>query len=190
MKSIAILALLGLIGVEQVTAVQAQAQMNLELMTKEADSVLTQFEDIDSSLPINQLVIVNKQKKNKISPQMAQAHDDSSSESSSDSDDEEPQHVQIRRSREAPIYSLAHNRRVEELDPTFGGFPASLHGFVGNNENGGMWKDAYNRTLPGHLDGEDGTPVDTFTANVIKNYATEGVTKEGLPSGQFFITKD
>jgi hypothetical protein len=113
---------------------------------------------------------------------MAQAHDDSSSESSSDSDDEEQQHVQIAR-REAPIYSLAHAGRVEELDSSFGGFPASLHGFVGNNENNGQWKDAYNRTLPGHLDGEDGIPVDTFTANVIKNYATEGVTKEGLPSG-------
>ena len=120
---------------------------------------------------------------------MAQAHDDSSSESSSDSEEEEPQHVQIRKNG-YPVQSLAHTGRVEELDPTFGGFPASLHKFVGNNENGGQWKDAYTRVLPGNLDGEDGTPVDTFTANVIKNYATEGVTKEGLPSGQFFITRD
>lgn len=36
-----------------------KAKMDLEKMTKETDQVLTQFEDIDSSLPINQLVIVN-----------------------------------------------------------------------------------------------------------------------------------
>ena len=76
--------------------------------------------------------------------------------------------------------SLAH--QVEETQPDFAGFPASLDGFVGNNHNDGKWKDSYDRVLPGHLDDEDGIPVDKFTANVIKNYATEGVTKEGLPS--------
>jgi len=121
---------------------------------------------------------------------MAQAHeDDSSSDSSSDSEDEQPQqaqHIQVRHQMRGdyPVQSLAH--RVEETAPGFEGFPASLDGFVGNNHMDGQWKDSYARVLPGNLDagldGDDNHPVDTFTANVIKTYATEGVTKEGLPS--------
>ena len=88
--------------------------------------------------------------------------------------------------------SLVHvgSRRVEETASDFEGFPASLDGFVGNNHNDGQWKDSYERVVPGHLNDDEGVPVDKFTANVIKNYATEGVSKEGLPNGQFFITKD
>merc|ERR1712032_805976 len=59
-----------------------------------------------------------------------------------------------------------------------------------NRHNDGQWKDSYDRVVPGHLDDTDGVPVDKFTANVISNYATEGVSKEGLPNGQFFITHD
>jgi hypothetical protein len=29
-----------------------------------------------------------------------------------------------------------------------------------------------------------------FTQNVLKNFATEGVTGDGKPDGHFFITKD
>ena len=82
-----------------------------------------------------------------------------------------------------------HARRVEETSKDFAGFDAGLHGFVGNNHNGGEWKDAYERVLPGNFDNSNDHPVDTFTANVIKNYATEGVTKEGKPDGRFFIVK-
>jgi hypothetical protein len=47
--------------------------------------------------------------------------------------------------------------RVEETKPGYGGFDAYLHGFVGNNHNGGEWKEAYERTLPVHYyDSEDG----------------------------------
>lgn len=86
-------------------------------------------------------------------------------------------------------HALVQSHRLEETQPEFEGFPASLDGFVGNNHNEGQWKDSYDRVLPGHLNDDDGAPVDKFTANVIKNYATEGVTKEGMPSGQFFITQ-
>ena len=79
--------------------------------------------------------------------------------------------------------------KVEETSKDFAGFDAGLHGFVGNNHNGGEWKDAYDRVLPQNFDNSDEHPVDTFTANVIKNYATEGVTKEGKPDGRFFIVK-
>ena len=43
--------------------------------------------------------------------------------------------------------------------------------------------------MPGNFDNADDHPVDTFTANVIKNYATEGVTTDGKPDGRFFIVK-
>ena len=79
--------------------------------------------------------------------------------------------------------------KVEETSKDFAGFDAGLHGFVGNNHNNGEWKDAYERVLPGNYDNSDDHPVDTFTANVLKNYATEGVTKEGKPDGRFFIVK-
>ena len=65
-----------------------------------------------------------------------------------------------------------------------------MHGFVGNNHNNGEWRDAYERRLPQHLDDNDlEQPVDTFERNLIKKYATEGVTN-GKPNGHFFVTKD
>jgi hypothetical protein len=102
----------------------------------------------------------------------------SQSESSdSDSSSSEEEHVAI------------GLNRVEETKPGYGGFDASLHGFVGNNHNGGEWKEPYDRNLPVHYyDSEDGQ-VDAFTRNVLRNYATEGVTKSGKPSGHFFIRK-
>ena len=104
------------------------------------------------------------------------------SESSESSSDEEPTHLNT--------HSDIRVRRVEETSKDFAGFPASDHGFVGNNHNNGEWKDAYERVLPGHFDSDEGQHVDTFTRNVIKNYATEGVTKQGKPNGYFFITKE
>ena len=96
-----------------------------------------------------------------------------------------------RRYKQPRRHSLVQSHRVEETQSDFEGFPASLDGFAGNNHNEGQWKDSYDRVLPNHLDDCDGSsPVDKFTANVIKNYATEGVSKEGRPNGQFFITKD
>ena len=81
-------------------------------------------------------------------------------------------------------------QRVEETNPSFAGFDAGLHGFIGNNHNNGEWKDAYDRVLPGHFDQSDDHPVDLFTRNVLANYATEGVTADGLPNKEFFIVKD
>ena len=66
-----------------------------------------------------------------------------------------------------------------------------MHGFIGNNHNGGEWRDAYYRNVPANFDSdEDHENVDTFTANVLKNYATEGVTEQGKPNGKFLIVKD
>jgi len=80
--------------------------------------------------------------------------------------------------------------KVEETADGFAGFDASLDGFAGNNHNAGEWKDAYSREIPHNFDDGSDHPVDMFTQNVLKNYATEGVTKEGKPDGHFFITKD
>ena len=80
--------------------------------------------------------------------------------------------------------------RVEETADGFAGFDASLDGFVGNNHNNGEWKDAYARDIPHNFDTGNDHPVDMFTQNVLQNFATEGVTKEGKPDGHFFITKD
>ena len=49
-----------------------------------------------------------------------------------------------------------------------------MDGFVGNNNNGGQWKDAYFRELPPqHVDNDGVQPVDTFTRKVIRNYGFE-----------------
>jgi len=80
--------------------------------------------------------------------------------------------------------------RVEETADGFAGFDASDSGFAGNNHNNGEWKDAYSRVIPTNFDTAEDHPVDMFTQNVLQNFATEGVTKEGKPDGHFFITKD
>ena len=79
---------------------------------------------------------------------------------------------------------------MAETAKDFAGFPVEMHGFVGNNHNGGEWRDAYTRVVPHNFDTDDDHEVDGFTANVLKNYATEGVTETGKPNGQFFIVKD
>ena len=88
------------------------------------------------------------------------------------------------------VLSQVRHHRVAELAPDFAGFPVSMHGFIGNNHNGGQWRDAYERKIPGNYEvNEDHEHVDMFTANIMRNYATEGV-KDGKPNGLFFITKD
>ena len=80
--------------------------------------------------------------------------------------------------------------KVMETADDFSGFDPSHNGFGGNNHNGGQWVDAYNREIPHNFDTSEDHPVDMFTQNVLSNFATEGVTKEGKPDGHFFITKD
>jgi len=80
--------------------------------------------------------------------------------------------------------------KVEETSGSFAGFDASRSGFIGNNHNAGEWVDAYNREIPKDFAEDQDHPVDMFTQNVLKNFATEGVTGEGKPDGHFFITKD
>ena len=115
---------------------------------------------------------VNQKSLNKL---MKQSSDDSSS-SDSDEDLQATSDVKL--------------RGVEETSAGFAGFDAKLSGFVGNNYADGDWKDAYTRELPKDFTSTYDMPVDTFTANVIKNYATEGVTAEGKPNHEFFILKD
>ena len=89
------------------------------------------------------------------------------------------------------VYHRSNNRKVAETAEGFGGFPVSMHGFIGNNHNNGEWRDAYERKIPGNYQvDENNEHVDQFTANIMRNYATEGVTKDGKPNGYFFITKD
>jgi len=76
------------------------------------------------------------------------------------------------------------------MQPGFEGFHPELDGFVGNNHNDGEWKDAYTREIPGNFNEDDEHPVDKFTQNIMKNFATEGVNDQGKPNGQFFIVKD
>ena len=55
---------------------------------------------------------------------------------------------------------MAQARRVEETGADFEGFHADQHGFVGNNNNNGEWKDAYERVLPGNFEEGDDHAVD------------------------------
>ena len=162
-----IAALLGLIS-----ATKLRSRMDLGELTNEADSVLMQFDidqnDLDDGDQQDTLGIIRSPWKH----DWVQLSDSDSSSESSDSEGEEMlQH-----------HSKMYTRRVEETSKDFGGFPASDHGFIGNNHNDGEWKDAYERVLPGNYDKSDEHQVDTFTANVLENYATEGVTKDGKPN--------
>ena len=141
-------------------------RMDLNQMTEESEEALMNYqEDLDG--PIDSMLI-------------QQSDSDSTSSSSSSSDDED----------EPMVLSQVRHHRVAELAPDFAGFPVSMHGFIGNNHNGGQWRDAYERKIPGNYEvNEDHEHVDMFTANIMRNYATEGV-KDGKPNGLFFITKD
>ena len=114
------------------------------------------------------------------------------SDSESDSDEDSSHPGERYPPNRANVRMLANLNigKVEETADDFGGFEADLHGFVGNNHNNGEWKDAYDRKLPGNYEDHEEHQVDTFTRNVLKNYATEGVTEDGKPNGQFFIVKD
>ena len=74
---------------------------------------------------------------------------------------------------------------VSETQSDFTGFTPDMHGFEGNGE----YKDAYQRNIPAQFLDQEDESVDQFTKNVMQNYATEGVTKDGKPNGHFFITR-
>ena len=78
--------------------------------------------------------------------------------------------------------------KFEEKLPGFHGYTPEYSGFEGNNHNNGEWRDAYERKLPAHFEGEEG--VDTFTAKMIKEFALEGQDEDtGKPNGHFTVSK-
>ena len=178
--SLAVCALVGMISQNQINALKMK--MDLNTMTNEADSVLMQFEEQENSKLVD----------NSFVQQNMRTVSDSESSESSDSEEDHHQRVGVHADNVLGVRMLNEgaNRRVEETGKNFGGFEAGLDGFVGNNHNSGEWKDAYDRVVPGNFEDGDGHQVDAFTRKVIKDYSTEGVTKEGKPDGHFFITKD
>ena len=72
--------------------------------------------------------------------------------------------------------------------PTWAGYEADYSGFGGNNHNGGEWRYSYERELPEHFTGDT---ADTFTAKMIRDFATEGHDEDsGKPNGHFFVSRE
>ena len=83
---------------------------------------------------------------------------------------------------------LVQMRKVDESKPDFHGYQPWYSGFEGNNHNNGEWRDAYERVVPERFTGDT---ADTFTAKIIKEYATEGKDEDThKPNGHFTVTKD
>ena len=180
-------ALIALLGYSQAT------KMDLTEMAEEADEFFNEFEQEMENKPADFQLLQEQQEIN-------QGSSSSSSSSSSGSDEEteialaQQHRQQMQRQRamhRRQVMAQGRARRVAEMAEDFEGWPADMHEFPGNNNNGGQWRDAYVREIPGNfVVDEDNHHVDTFTANVLQNYAHEGVTADGKPSGHFFITKD
>ena len=78
--------------------------------------------------------------------------------------------------------------KVEEVMDHFQGYTPGYDGFEGNNHLNGEWRYAYTRQVPENFTGSD---KETFTAKMIREFATEGHDKDtGLPTGHFFLTKN
>ena len=77
--------------------------------------------------------------------------------------------------------------KFAEKQDNFHGYQPWYDGFIGNNHNGGEWRDAYERVVPEHFTGDD---RDTFTAKMIKEFAEEGKDEDThKPNGHFFVSK-
>ena len=93
---------------------------------------------------------------------------------------------------------LLQTEKVLENAPTWNGWSSHMHEFPGTVNQNGNFMDSYERNLPHPFVGnaaDDGYyPVDTFTQNMIKNYAIEGgrgqKQKDPAPTGSFYLTKD
>ena len=86
---------------------------------------------------------------------------------------------------------------LENLD-NWDGWHAHMHEFPGTINQNGNFMDSYDREIPVRFQGNsadmDYYPVDTFTQNMLKKYAIEGVSgkkvKDPKPTGAFYLTKD
>ena len=93
---------------------------------------------------------------------------------------------------------LLQTEKIVENGDQFQGWHAHMHEFPGTINQNGNFMDSYTRTIPERFQGdsaEDGYyPIDTFTQNILKTYAIEGVTgqkqKNPRPTGQFYLTKE
>jgi len=78
------------------------------------------------------------------------------------------------------------------------GWHPTMHEFPGTINENGNWVDTYDRAIPDPFQGDSADtsyyPVDTFTQNILKKYAVEGVSgkkeKDPKPTGSFYLTKD
>ena len=88
--------------------------------------------------------------------------------------------------------------RVLENKGNWDGWHPYMHDFPGTVNQHGNWMDSYSRDVPHPFVGDAADtnyyPVDTFTQNMITNYAVEGVDgqkdKDPKPTGKFYLTKD
>ena len=132
--SFAVCAFVGMISQNQINALKMK--MDLNTMTNEADSVLMQFEEQENTKLVDNDFVQQNQKMSM----------DSESSESSDSEDDHA-HIGVHADNVLGVRMLNQGaaHKVEETGKNFGGFEASLDGFVGNNHNSGEWKDAYER---------------------------------------------
>lgn len=72
--------------------------------------------------------------------------------------------------------------KVLENADTFSGYPASLSGHPGTENENNSYLQPYTRELPtvfqGDAANEGQVPLDQFTRNLIENYAVEGIDKD------------
>ena len=88
--------------------------------------------------------------------------------------------------------------KVLEMKDNFNGYHAYLHEFPGTVNENGNFMAPYERVYPERFVGDsadqDYYPVDTFTQNILKSYAVEGITgkkeKNPRPNGHYSLSKD
>ena len=88
--------------------------------------------------------------------------------------------------------------KIVETAQDWDGYHAHMHEFPGTVNEYGNFMDPYTRVLPKRFQGDAAEsnyyPVDTFTQNMLKKYAIEGIDgkkdKDPRPTGQFYLTKE
>ena len=102
----------------------------------------------------------------------------------------------VQLSNQEKLYSEMN--KIVETVQDWEGYHAHMHEFPGTVNEYGNFMDAYTRTPPVRFQGDSADtgyyPVDTFTQNMIKKYAIEGIDgkkeKDPRPTGSFYLTKD
>lgn len=92
---------------------------------------------------------------------------------------------------------FVQTEKIVEKLPNWEGWHATFDKFPGTVNQHGNFVDGYTRVIPDPFVGDaaetDYYPVDTFTQNILKKYAIEGLTDKKThpkPTGSFYLTKD